>query len=68
MKKKIDFGISKGSEMETGIETSWFLLLFLPKLSEITQVKILSRFIHNNQSYSQMSGRLQFFAKKLGPI
>ena len=67
--KKSDFGISKSSEMETGLETTWIVLSFVPKLSEITQVTMLSRYIRYNQSYRQISEKLQFLEKKfLGPV
>ena len=52
--------------METGLETSWTLLSFVPKLSEITQVTILSRDIRYNQSYRQISEKLHFLEKKIG--
>ena len=64
--KKSDFGISKSSEMETGLETSWILLSFVSKLPEITQVKILSRYISYKQSYRQISEKLHFLQKKFG--
>ena len=55
--------------METGLETSWILLSFVSKLPEITQVKILSRYISYKQSYRQISEKLHFFAKNiLGPV
>ena len=52
--------------METGLETTWILLSFVPKLSEITQVTMLSRYIRYNQSYRQVSEKLQFLQKKFG--
>ena len=55
--------------MVISLETSWILLSFVPKLSEVTQVKILSRYISYNQSYTQISEKLHFFAKTiLGPV
>ena len=50
--------------METGLETTWILLSFVPKLSEITQFTMLSSYIGYNQTYRQNSEKLHFLRKK----